>query len=204
MRGAIYAVESRVDNYVKRLVDSLGSGIDIKLFVDTPPYNLEGNWWNHRRMFKEMLEGAKIDEPILLMCDDVETIPNWREYWERIHKKAKSEIYCLFNRQRHLFKGDNVDKGYVTGCHKRSFYDQAVIYINQQELPSKVDEWFESRGKHIINKCRQKHFDVVIQEYLVDNGIEYTILTPSLFEHIGEKSSLGHKVGKSYQYLGNM
>ena len=87
---------------------------------------------------------------------------------------------------------------------KRGWYDQASVFINQQDLPSKVENWFQTRGRHIMNKHRQKHHDVVIQDYFVDNNIPWTITVPTLFEHTGVVSSLGHNVGQSILYTGNI
>ena len=55
-----------------------------------------------------------------------------------------------------------------------------------------------------MNKHRQKHHDVVIQDYFVDNNIPWTITIPTLFEHTGVVSSLGHDVGQSILYKGNI
>ena len=52
-------------------------------------------------------------------------------------------------------------------------------------------------------KRRGKHWDIVILDTLKHYKIEYTIATPSLFEHTGVNSSLGHQIGKAYNYIGN-
>jgi hypothetical protein len=61
----------------------------------------------------------------------------------------------------------------------------------------------ELRGKSVIPEMRQRHYDVIVQEYLIDNDIEWVTAIPTLFEHIGDVSSLGHNVGKSISYIGD-
>lgn len=199
MKVGICTIESRLDNYTKQLVDCLKPECsNIKLFIDK---SKRGHFWNYRRMLKEMLTNAKKDEPILLCTDDVILPKGWKKYWENIHAKANNDIYGLFSRQRHLFNKENLKRGYVTKCQKRGLYDQAIIYINQQQLPQQVDEWY-ARNYELMGKHRRKHFDVVVQDAIVSTGKEYTILTPCLVNHIGVKSSLGHKVGGAVKYVG--
>ena len=102
----------------------------------------------------EMLLLAKKDEPVLIMTDDVTTVPDWRERWEKIHEAAGSEIYCLFTRKRHLFKEENLKRGFVTGVHLRGFYDQATIYINRPSLINDVIKWF-----NLANTLRKVIFE---------------------------------------------
>ena len=53
-------------------------------------------------------------------------------------------------------------------------------------------------------EARQKHFDVVVQDYLVDTERPWTVTVPTWFEHIGEQSSLGHSIGKSILFAGDL
>ena len=198
MRAGIITIPNR-NHYLNPLIDCLKvNGIESKVFID---YHRQGAFWNYMRMFKEMLENAEEDEPILLCTDDVITTYDFNVRFKNLHKEAKSNLYSFFTRQRHMLKYKDV--GYVTKVQKRGWYDQASVFINQQDLPSKVEKWFEDRGKHIMNKHRQKHHDVVIQDYFIDNNIPWTITVPTYFEHTGVVSSLGHNVGKSILYIGN-
>ena len=202
MRAAICAVESRLDNYVADLLKVIEPQVDdVKLFID---YERKGQTWNYKRMFREMLTNAKKDEPILLMEDDVITIPAWKQYWESIHKEAKNDLYVMFSRQRHLFKEENMKRGYVTKCQLRGLYVPATIWINGQDMPDYIENWYETKGKKVMTPQRQKHWDVVVQNAIIDMGKEYTILTPSLFEHVGIKSTLGHKIGGAVKYIGDV
>jgi hypothetical protein len=202
MKAAVISVPSRGDylNNIHNIITN--EDVDLKVYMD---YEKKGHWFNYFRMFKEMLEGAKKDEPILLLDDDMITIKGWKKYWEVIHEKANNDLYVFYSSQKHLFKEDNINRGYITKVQPRGFYTCAGIFINQQDLPSKVMKWFESKGKYILNKHRQTHLDVVIQEYLIDANKSWTITTPTLFEHIGYDSVLGHKWEKgSSLYIGNL
>jgi hypothetical protein len=92
--------------------------------------------------------------------------------------------------------------GYAKGCFARGFYDQAVMYINQQDLIDNVEKWFDERGRTLIDEKRAKHFDVVLQDYLIDIGHEWVVTIPTLFDHVGERSTMGHDVGGSVIYIG--
>tara|TARA_R110000772_G_scaffold162898_1_gene274061 strand:- start:120 stop:767 length:648 start_codon:yes stop_codon:yes gene_type:complete len=202
MKIGICTIEKRLDNYTKDLVNILKeSCIDIKLFVD---YDRKGHSWNYRRMMTEMLENAKQDEKILLCMDDVITIPEWKEYLDWLVFNSKTGINVLFNRKRWHFKQSNLDRGFSNAVHKGSYYDQAVCFVNQQTLPKKIDSFFNlNKNKTEYMKRRGKHWDIVILDTLKYYKIEYTIATPSLFEHVGEKSTLGHSIGKAFNYIGN-
>lgn len=165
----------------------------------------QGHWFNYARCMTAMLDAAKPGEPVLVMTDDATTVPDWRERWEWLHNKARNDIYVLFNRQRHLFNPENMARGYVTGCPLRGYYDQATIFINQHGLMTNVLRWFEHEGKmHPRVRLRQKHLDVVVQEYLIAHNKQWTVSVPTLFDHKPIKSSLGHNVGGSPYYIGNL
>jgi len=173
----------------------------VRIFLDT---ERRGNWWNLWRCMDEMLTTAGVDEPILITCDDVITISGWREYWEHIHSLARNDIYTFMSRQRHLFKDENLKRGYVTKCQARGYYDHAVVFINQQGLMKDIEEWFDAVGRKTIPLNRQKWLDVVIQDYLIYKNKPWTLTTPTLFDHIGEISSLGNNVGGSVKYIGDL
>lgn len=165
----------------------------------------QGHWFNYARCMTAMLDKAGKDEPVLILTDDATTVPDWRDNWERIHKRAQNNIYVLFNRQRHLFNAQNITRGYVTGCQLRGYYDQATIFINQQGLMTNVLNWFHSEGYlHPRVYKRQKHLDVVVQEYLITHNMPWTMTIPTLFDHKPIKSTLGHDVGASPLYIGNL
>jgi len=187
---------------LNRLLDVVSPEVDeVKIFCDE---NHQGHWWNYWRMFASMLPQAAIGEPILLMADDAITVPGFRNQWEYIHEEAQDSMYVLFSRQRHLFKADNMGRGYVTKVQSRGLYDLASIFVDQQSLPNDVREWFRSIGRYLIPPKRQNHLDVVIQEYFVYHGIPWTITIPTLFDHQTVKSSLGHAtIGGSPVYVGH-
>lgn len=203
MKAGIITTPNR-QSYLPDLVKLIAPKVDsLKIFNDL---ELQGHKFNLERMMTEMLDGAGKDEPILLMCDDVTTIPDWKERWEEIHSRAGQEIYIMMNRKRHLFTEENLKRGYVIGVFPGAFYDHAVIYINQQGFIKKMNDWWEDRGKSIINPKLAIHYDNIIQEYLVDSRKKFAVTTPTLFNHIGDtkgKSVLKHQIGQSFNYIGN-
>lgn len=185
--------------YLYELIPQIAPHVDkYFIFNDT---QRQGQVFNLRRCMATVLPLAKPNEPVLITTDDVTAVPDWKERFARLRQQVDSPIYQFFTRQRHLLKYR--DQGYAKGIFKRGFYDQAFILINQHDLIPKIDAWFESRGRTIMPEARQKHYDVVIQEYLVDNEIEWVVTVPTLFEHVGDLSTLGHSVGASICFAGD-
>lgn len=188
--------------YLNPLIKILAPTVDsLRLFVDS---ERRGFSWNSARMYRTMLDQAKKDEPILFCTDDVITVPDWEARWRAIHAQAGSEIYVLGSLKRSLFKAENMERGFFTGTPLRGFYDIAVIFINQQGLFGRVDKWLKAGGKDLPRvRKRLKHSDVMVQEYLIYNGIPWTTAIPCLFDHIGMVSSLNHSCGRCPEYVGN-
>ena len=203
MITGIVAVPER-KAHVKELDDLIRPSVDsLRVFWD---YRHQGHWFNYSRCLATLLAEARDGEPVLVATDDVTTVPDWRERWERIHAEAKNDIYTLFSRQRHVFTPENVARGFVTRCQPKGFYDPAVILIGQRDLLTRVSSWFHDEGGKDAPsvKRRSSHFDVVLQEYLISQGKAWTIATPSLFDHKSIKSTMGHTVGGSPCYVGSL
>jgi hypothetical protein len=168
-------------------------------------HNRNGHWWNYERALETLIDSAKPGEPVLIMTDDATTVPDWRERWERIHAQAQDQIYVLFGRQKHLFTPENVARGYVTKVQPKGYYDQAAIFIDQHGLMGRIREWLAGPGRsNPVVMRRGKWLDVMVQEYLIQHRIPWTIATPSLFDHAAIASTLGHDVGGSPCYVGSM
>lgn len=196
MRAGIVTIPNKRDAYLYPLIDVLEeSGCKVELFVD---YNRKGHTWNYQQALEGMLDSAGKDEPILITMDDVITDPNWIADWKEIHQEAQTELYSLFTRRPHLRKYES--QKYYKGVVKRGFYDHASIYINQQGLNRRVQNWLQNEGKKFIPEKRRNHYDVCVQDYFVYHNIEWTTPVPCLFEHIGDISTLGHNIGKAICY----
>jgi len=201
MRAGIITVPERKET-LKKLLEIVAPEIPrIKIYRD---FEHRGPWWNYWRMFVEMVGGANVDEPIILFNDDALPSRGFRKAWEEIHSRAQSDIYSLFALQKHLFTPENLNRGYVTKVQRRGFYTQGTVYINQQELPRKIKEWFTNAREEdlsprlrMIRKRAYKALDVVIQDYLVYHDIPWTITIPTLVDHQKVKSTLGHSIGTS-------
>lgn len=201
MKAAIYAVPDRRVSVMELAALIEPSVSSLNVYWDA---ERRGNWWNHQRTLEAEVDTAGVGEPVLIMTDDVTTVPDWRERWTAMHEQAGGSIYCLFNRQRHHFKPDALERGFVKGCFPRSFYDQATVYIDQQGLIGRVLSWLDAGGRQhprVVN--RQRHLDVAIQEYLIEHRQPWVIATPTLFDHKPLKSTLGHAVGGSPCYIGS-
>lgn len=196
MKAGIVTIPNTRDVYLYPLIDVLEqSGCEVKLFVD---YNRQGHTWNLQQALEGMLDDAGKDEPVLITMDDVITKPKWINDWREIHSETKTDLYSLFTRRPHLKKF--ASQGFYKGVVKRGFYDHASIYINQQGLNKRVQDWLQKEGKEFIPEKRRSHYDVCVQDYFVYNNTEWTTAVPCLFEHIGDVSTLGHNIGKAISY----
>lgn len=185
---------------------------EVRIFNDVHKW---GHRYNYGRALKVMCrewhqeEGLDVQftagkhMPILVCTDDMITVPDWLQRWQAIHEEAERSIYCLFSRKRSVFTPENIARGYHVGTPARGFYDAATIFINQPYLPWQADDWFEREGRHKMTAQRAKHWDVILQEYLIDQGKEWVTCTPSLFEHVGKISTMQHKIGGATVYVGN-
>lgn len=206
MIAGIVGVPKRAE-IIGDLVSIIQPSVDrVEVFWD---HDYQGQRWNAIRCYREMCASARPDEPVLLMTDDVTTVPDWRERWEKIHSEAKDEIYTLFNRKRHLFKEENLARGWVKGHHKKCFYDQAFIVINKPNFADDILNWQKNwtAPSEFMRKKSERWFDFSIEYYLEDKKIPHTITTPTLFDHLPVKSTLGHDgdgaVGGSPYYVGH-
>jgi hypothetical protein len=200
MIAGIIGVPSRAAQ-IEKLTSVIAPSVDrVEVLMD---HQYKGNWWNHSRGL-ELLKEAKPGEPVLIMTDDAVTVPDWRERWERIHYEAQNSIYSLLTLQRHVFNPENLQRGYVTKCQPRGFYDVAVIYIDRQTFHDDVKRWFYNEGgsRHPKVVKRATHLDVVIQEYLIEHNIPWTITVPTLFDHADLPSTLSHSSAGSPNYVG--
>lgn len=195
-------------HYVEELRSLIEPSVD--RFVNFEDTEYVGPWPNMVRMYR-LLDDAPKGCPVLMMTDDAITVPGWRDCWEEVHARAKSQRYTLFGRQRHIFKPENIERGYVTGCFPRSFYDQAAIFIDQPGFIGAVLNWWELAGKRIPALAKRlgtrpgrRSLDVVIQEYMVANDVDWTITTPSIFDHRPGPSTLSNSIGQSPCYIGNL
>lgn len=185
--------------YLTKLVPQISPFVDkFLIFCDTQK---QGHTWNLRRCMETVLTMANENEPALIMMDDVTTVPDWHERFLRLRAEVPSDIYTFFTRKRSMAQYEN--QGYYKGLPLRGFYDHAVIYYNQKDLIRNIDKWFAWRGKDIIPEKRARHFDVIIQEYLIDNKIEWVTTVPCLFDHVGEVSTLGHDIGRAISFVGD-
>lgn len=176
---------------------------DVLVFEDTA---YQGQAWNYSRVLCGALPIAKTNEPVLVLTDDATTVPDWYAHWTALHAAARHDLYCLFTRQRHLFKPEYLATGYVKKVHKGGFYDQAAVFINKPSLGWDVAAWFARYGSTWPGlRNRAQHYDVVVQEYLIAHDLPWVVSVPTLFDHRQDlKSVLGHRIGGSPRFIGAM
>jgi len=160
------------------------------------------NRWNLRRALKEQFDNAEEDEPVLFCCDDMTTTEDWYDRFMKLHKECNHDHYQFFTRLSRLFTTENMNRGYIKGTQGNGFYDAAFVMINRKGMTERIDVWFDRIGRHKYKK-RNAHYDNIIQDFLIHYDYPWVLTIPTLFEHIGEISSLGHKIGRSPKYVGD-
>lgn len=200
MRAGIMCVPKRVRLYSQLRKQLEADGIDVSLYVD---HKREGGWNNFLRMMTEELDTAKPGELVFAFEDDVYTVPGWLDYFMAIHERAQGEIYVLYSRRPELATPENFERRYVTGVLPRAYYTTACAYIDQHGLMDRMMSWLNSGGAEtFVPRSRLRHWDIVLQEYLIAHDIPWTVLTPCLFQHNHEvPSTLGHSWSSGSQYF---
>jgi hypothetical protein len=187
--------------YLARLLPIITPVADRVLIFNDLTYR--GHWWNLERCLRATGEAAGDDRIMLVTTDDVIAPPDWWERWQMIHAEAQGDIYTFMARQRHLFSDENLARGWVKGIQPRGFYDHAMLFLGRPRIIDEALAWLESEGRALMPEARQKHLDVVIQDYLVHTGQPWVVTIPTLFDHVGERSVVGHGIGHSYRYVGD-
>jgi hypothetical protein len=201
MIAGIVGVPERF-KYIQDLRRVLSAEVDnVTVFMDV---NKNGQAWNVPRTISECVKKAKKDEPVLICTDDAITVPGWRNYWEKIHAKAKNNTYIFMANRKHLFTQDNIARGYVTKCDPKGFFDHAMLFINQPDFVERVDNWFDNQGGRELLGKRGRWYDVRMQGYINHIKKEYTITIPTLFNHRPIKSTYGNKIQGSKLYIGDL
>lgn len=203
MIAAIMAVPKRQEAVaqLRALIEPFVS--QVLVYEDT---EYKGQPWNYSRVLCSALPIAKPNEPVLILTDDAVTVPDWYARWAALHTAARHDVYCLFTRQRHLFKPEHLARGYVKKVHKGGFYDQAAVFINRPSLGWDVADWLARYGATWPGlKNKTQHYDIVVQEYLIAHDIPWVVSVPTLFDHRQDlKSLLGHRIGGSPMYVGQV
>lgn len=162
-----------------------------------------GHWWNSERAIREISRAARPSEPALLCDDDLLPVADWHDRWQRIHTEAAAGAYTMFGRKKHVFTPANLRRGWTYGAPYECWYGSAMILVDRPDLIDSVLAWYGNGGRDTMPKARQTHLDMVFAHYFQATGEGYVITTPSLFEHVGVKSTLGHSIGRSFCWAGD-
>lgn len=167
-----------------------------------------GYTWNFMDGLRRMLSMRNHGEAMMLCTDDTELCRDWHREYSRVALESGADAVCLFTRKRNVprIAAESGDRGYVYGVFPRGFYDQAVVLSGGywDGIDRKLEEWLDNGGREKLGK-RANHIDVVLQEYLIDQNHPWAVTYPTLAEHAGaENSVLGHSVGRSILYRGDL
>ncbi len=173
---------------------------DIRIFDDDWTYWLIKN---KQRCFRETLRVAKeVNWMALILEDDILFCEKFKQELVMAINNSWTPIISLFTRQKHI-----INKAYLwiaEWCFKRWFYEQAILWRDNFDLYEKCWEYYESNLKFTMPIERQKHHDVILQDFMVENWIKWSITMPTLVEHIWVISSMKHQVWKSILFIDNI
>lgn len=188
--------------YLPPLLEVLAPVADtLTLFVDQDR-STRDNWPNMIRAIRTTLRAARKGQPALVCTDDMIAPPDWYDRWQKIHAEAGGDIYGFFSRQRYVFTEENMARGWA----RRSWglYDAAMLFIDHPDFMDRILAWFNEEGRRTVPKKKQKHLDSVMDYYIASVEEQEVIVTvPTLFDHVGFDSSLGHSIGQSHAYVGD-
>lgn len=199
MIGGIITTPTRQQYLTGVVADVAPHMRELRIFNDE---HRRGHWWNLERCATETLHAAGAGEPVFIGMDDTQAALGWHSTWQKIHREAQARVYVLFNRRRYIFRPENLERGWARGSWPGGFYDHAFIVVGWPTLFDDALRWYATGGKGTMNPHRAKHLDVVVQAFLVANGEPWVVTTPSLFDHIGHVSALGHDIGGSPHFAG--
>lgn len=211
MKKVAVITSNRKNNYVKRVIDTIGENIPIHLFSDgndssylnsflndsrisitsTPYYNNDSTniiinqFWN----FKNCLRNSYIEgeNGILIFEDDVIFARGWANRFENVlgnleEKCGDRFILSLFTSTT-FFSLGNLPKSYYLEFPKDRFYGCQGMYYSKRVREELLNHFDNYDLTHPLN------YDIIIRNYIVENNIPIFVTIPCLIEHIGTMST---------------
>lgn len=161
---------------------------------------------NHISSWRELLRIANDSKSsnCLLFQDDIIASGNWNK---TANLFIKFPVVSFYSGLGIVKDSKSIARRYVEINPK--------LWINEQALMMRADilslylGWIDS-GEYLklVPENNLKHHDVILRTFFVKFGIKVVLTSPSLFQHTGEKSTMGHpfKIGgrerKSQFFLG--
>jgi len=186
----IVTTEGREDSLQKTLA-SLKSSPDcppIQVFKDLE----KGLYPNHVASWKKLFEESKY---AFLMQDDIIACKNWFSTVELFGKKFHYDIISFYTNLGVMADKESIEKGYCCAGGGREFPDVALFltrdfyfkYLDYAEKNPDIKE------RHQIKRRKGDfHHDDTLNDYAKITKTGSMLVTPPLFQHIGETSTVGN------------
>ncbi len=165
------------EEYLNTTIKSLGNQDRVRVFKDLELGHLPNHLASMAMLYQD-------NQWAMLMQDDIIASKNWIKLVEFVKDKFDYPIVSFYSALGDASKEKNIAKGYFFTSN----------WINEQAMLIREDfyndflKWMYA-GKN--NKSHRCH-DGYMSEYLKQKGIKVMIIAPSVFQHIGVKSSLNH------------
>lgn len=184
--------------YLSWLIEQLASyGIVPDLFIDDWSFGLIAN---KKRCYQDTLDKAsKNDWVALLMEDDVLLCENFLQHLNYIESQTDTSLISLFCRQRHIKK--YCTNLFVSWVLKRCLYEPALLWKKDFGMYKDMWKYYEEKLANTMREDRKNHHDEILETYLVENEIPWTVSMPTLVEHIWVISAMKHAIGKSILFM---
>ena len=172
--------EDYLDKTVKSLLKSYPEGVGVTIFKDLE----KGLTPNHIASWKELYKDPTTSHGLLIQ-DDTLASKNWYE------------AACLLAEK---FPVVSLYSGLGVTQDRKGFVEiPAHKWINEQALMIRKDVlamylgWVMGDGhKKVLPESELKHHDSILRAFFKEFGIKIVLSSPSIFQHIGVDSTMGH------------
>jgi len=165
------------EDYLEETLNSISeNGIEIKVLKDLQ----EGQLKNH---IASMIQLFADNDWAFLIQDDVIASKNWSKLVELMAEKDYP-IVSFYSATKQTLEPTNQIKGYYLTTN----------WINEQAMLIRKDFYYNFLDWVFAGLQENPHYghDGLLQEFLKKYKFKVKILAPSIFQHTGEKSSVGH------------
>jgi hypothetical protein len=172
----IVATDGR-EEYLDKTIKSLANQELVKVYKDLE----KGHLPNHIASMKKIYES---NDWAMLMQDDILASKNWIKLVDFVATQFEYPIVSFYSALGQASNQETINKGYFFTSN----------WINEQAMLIRKDlyndflNWLNNGESKKIHRCH----DGYMSEYLKAKKIKVMIIAPSVFQHVGIKSSLNH------------
>jgi len=165
------------EEYLNKTVESLGNQDKVFIYKDLEIGHLPNHIASMEMIFQR-------HNWAMLMQDDILASKNWIKLVDFVASQFDYPIVSFYSALGQASNQKIIDKGYFFTSN----------WINEQAMLIREDLYYDFLAWMYAGKNQKSHrcHDGYMSEYLKATGIKVMIIAPSVFQHIGIKSTLNH------------